>query len=297
MRDLENIENVPKGNTSANHFLNRHRYSENIMAVKSLNSFVFYLSTFPFTTNYFIGRISVFSILLLKKIIRCLWKKCANFQTRTALTLKTSITKMVKDLMFEELQLIDIAIDLEDLEIVKHYFEFECKDVSTLKTDTGYTPLHIGVSLGSIEICKMLLQKGVNVNAINNDGFMPLHLVYDDNKVEIARILIQNGANVGAQIGTESWTLLHYAAIDNLPEITKVLLENGGEINAASSSGSTPLHMSIAKGNIEVSKILIQNGANLNALTNNGFNQQRKTPIEIALSNKKLRSMKLMMFH
>ena len=188
------------------------------MAVRSLNSFVFYLSTFPFTTNYFIGRISVFSILLLKKIIRCLWKKCANIQTRTALTLKTSITKMVKDLMFEELQLIDIAIDLEDLEIVKHYFEFECKDVSTLKTDTGYTPLHIGVSLGSIEICNMLLQKGVNVNAINNYGVMPLHLVVDidANKVEIARILIQNGADVSAQVGTEGWTLLHYAAFDNL---------------------------------------------------------------------------------
>ena len=192
------------------------------MVVKSLNSFVFYLSAFPFTKNYFIGRISVFSILLLKRIICCCWKQLAHSQTKNTLTPKTSITKMVKDLMFEKHQLLDIAIRLQDVEIVKHYFEFKCENVSTLKTDTGYTALHLGVSLGSIEICNMLLQKGVNVNAINNYGVMPLHLVVDidANKVEIARILIQNGADVSAQVGNEGWTLLHYAAFDNLPEMT-----------------------------------------------------------------------------
>ena len=38
---------------------------------------------------------------------------------------------------------------------------------------------------------------------------------------------------------------------------------NGADINAVHDTGTTPLHVSVQRGNYEMSKILIQNGANV----------------------------------
>ena len=64
----------------------------------------------------------------------------------------------------------------------------------------------------SIEIAKLLISKGVDVNAKDDVGWTPLHIAANVGHNEITELLIANGADVNAK-GLHSKTPLHYAAI------------------------------------------------------------------------------------
>ena len=40
----------------------------------------------------------------------------------------------------------------------------------------GYTPLHIAASSGNDDAVKMLLEKGANIDAVDNVSYMYMHL-------------------------------------------------------------------------------------------------------------------------
>ena len=209
---------------------------------------MFYLSTFSFTRNYVVGRITLFFILLLSRPIL----RSKNKHVKNDFKKKKSSRELLKDLINNVLQ---------DLDVVKHFINIKPEDVISILKEDGLTPLHIAASIGSEDICNYLLQNGADVNARNREGVTPLTYALN---LKIARILIQNGANVNVQ-DNDGWTALHEAAYYNLHEIAKVLLENGAEINATSKEGTTLLHLSAQEGNFEVSKVLIQYCANVGA--------------------------------
>ncbi|MGV8125180.1 MAG: ankyrin repeat domain-containing protein [Candidatus Xenobiia bacterium LiM19] len=69
------------------------------------------------------------------------------------------------------------------------------------KSEQGYTPLHvaaIGVVKGdkAVEMVRMLVSRGADVNATDNLGDTPLHIAARNGRGEIARALIEGGAEV-----------------------------------------------------------------------------------------------------
>jgi ankyrin repeat protein len=65
----------------------------------------------------------------------------------------------------------------------------------------GYTPLINAASLGELEIVKILLAAGANINATNNEGMTALHFAEN---AEIAQFLIKAGADRNAHPGGET---------------------------------------------------------------------------------------------
>lgn len=57
------------------------------------------------------------------------------------------------------------------------------------------TPLHSAVAGDHLEIVKMLLNAGANVNARQNGGFTPLHSAAQNNNSEMINILLEFGAD------------------------------------------------------------------------------------------------------
>ena len=105
-----------------------------------------------------------------------------------------------------------------------------------------------------------LIDRGVDVNAADNQGYTPLHFAVSEDMVDVAAVLLNHGAGVNTY-DNSGWTPLHVAASMASPAMVLLLLEYGADLNSQSSSGQTPLE--IAKENLraDVVAVLVGEGA------------------------------------
>ncbi len=71
-------------------------------------------------------------------------------------------------------------------------------DVNTKDGKFGVTPLAWAVLGRQIDAVELLILKGADINAKNNDSFTPLHTAAFLGEYEIAQLLVNNGADVNA---------------------------------------------------------------------------------------------------
>ena len=116
---------------------------------------------------------------------------------------------------------------------------------------------------GHLDIVKVLLQNGVNVNAADIYKKTALHKASSNGHADVVKVLIQNGADVNAVDDLMKRTALHCAAADTYVDVVKVLIENGADVNAVTNYDQTALHFSVVKGHADLAKLLLQNGADV----------------------------------
>lgn len=67
----------------------------------------------------------------------------------------------------------------------------------TDETDDGQTPLHIAAECGLAEMCKILLEQGAQIDALDNFGGTALHAAAAcQKKVDVIRVLVEHGSNI-----------------------------------------------------------------------------------------------------
>lgn len=138
--------------------------------------------------------------------------------------------------------------------------------------------LHVAAHSGRIDIAKLLIERGVDINAKIKDGKTPLHSAALGGQLEAARLLIKKGANINAR-DEYDFTPLHIAAFVGQLEIARLLIEKSADVNARDDSGKTPLDRAVSSGQLEFSRFLIDKGADINARDSNGM-----TPLHSAVS-------------
>jgi ankyrin repeat protein len=107
-----------------------------------------------------------------------------------------------------------------------------------LKDDVyGATPLHEAAWKGQIEIARLLVENGAEVNARYNNGSSPLQRSVRNGHIDILHLLIENGADLEAK-DTTGWRALHKAASNGqLPFIQEVISSYHVDINARDNHG------------------------------------------------------------
>ena len=105
--------------------------------------------------------------------------------------------------------------------------------------------------MGHLEIVKMLLKKGANVDAMDFLGFTPIHLACGHGHNLIVEELLQYGADIESLHGhwTKNTPLLTAAetTVRNAKTI-EMLVRKGAKLDAKNARGDTPILLAISYG-------------------------------------------------
>ena len=89
------------------------------------------------------------------------------------------------------------------------------------------------IDCGTKEVVAWMLAKGAPVVFQDDEGFSVLHSAIDrerPDRIEIIRMLLEAGADIDAH-GTNDWTPAHHAAARNDVEALKVLVDAGADLS------------------------------------------------------------------
>lgn len=160
-------------------------------------------------------------------------------------------------------------------EILRYLIEKgEDSDLRANNHSYGTTLLHQMAERGDIEMVRLILTKGIDVNIRDMTGRTPLHHCASgggkEGSNEMVSFLISQGAIVNAQ-DDEGRTALHWACLSGFYETVKLLISKGADVNMRDEDGLAPLHLVLSA---RIADLLIGHGADVNTRTRDG-----KTPL------------------
>ena len=112
------------------------------------------------------------------------------------------------------------------------------------------------VRKGDVAEAKQALVAGANVNAQDEFGRTVLMWAAVYGHLNVAKLLLENGANINAQSDIENLTALMWAALNDHLDVAELLLENGADITIRDRTGETALEMAELEGKIAVAKLI-----------------------------------------
>jgi glyoxylase-like metal-dependent hydrolase (beta-lactamase superfamily II) len=136
-------------------------------------------------------------------------------------------------------------------------------DQISARNDALSTPLHVAVSDSQVDIARLLISKGADINAGDSDNSRPIHLAAIDGKHELVEILLEAGADLGVEEDYGN-SPLTYAIFGGGIEIVNLLLDRGADPHQTNTQGQIPLQYAIAIGQLEIVQILVAHGADVN---------------------------------
>ncbi|XP_007528009.2 ankyrin repeat and SOCS box protein 3 isoform X1 [Erinaceus europaeus] len=132
------------------------------------------------------------------------------------------------------------------------------------KTFEGFCALHLAASQGHWKIVQILLEAGADPNITTSEETTPLFLAVENGQIDVLRLLLRHGANVNGSHSMCGWNSLHQATFQENAEIIRLLLKKGANKECQDDFGITPLFVAAQYGNLESLRVLISSGANVN---------------------------------
>ena len=194
-----------------------------------------------------------------------------------------------------------------------------------LKTKEKLTALLKACDLGYYEIVVLLLNKGPDVNAKDNEGNGPLFAAANSKHADIVKLLLDQPDILVDQKQWSGWSALYMACVRGSLNIVKHLVNKGANVNSQNDDGDcplhevafnnyldiaklllnlddiqvdlqenyhggTPLHSAAGKGHVDMIKLLVEKGkANTNLK-----NKKGETPLQVAKRKKKYNAVALL---
>ncbi|KAJ5346977.1 uncharacterized protein N7506_000230 [Penicillium brevicompactum] len=150
-------------------------------------------------------------------------------------------------------------------------------DVNCAGGEDGETPIFCAIRNShdrkGIECVQMLIFLGADIHFRNSYGLTPLSLAAQMGSVELTKLLLERGGSANSE-DLYGKCPLHYAAeayFGIIHKVVALLIQNGANVNSRDNSGHTPLHSVVAKeGAWEAVAELLTAGADRYAMSNDG---------------------------
>ena len=164
---------------------------------------------------------------------------------------------------------IETSLKKSDEEEIKRKLDSRVVEDSEAEPHTrGYSALHFAAENGNIDVVKLLLKYGADVNAMSEIG-PPLHVSIVFFQKDVFLLLLEKGANINALIDghVNAYQLMFentYEEEDVTISWINFLNESGCNINHQNHSGNTALHLAP----IFAVESILQCGAGINIINN-----------------------------
>ncbi len=145
---------------------------------------------------------------------------------------------------------------------------------------SNVTPLHCAAEHGRVDVALFLLEKGAELEAVDNRNCTPLVLAAWWGHANVVRVLLNKHASTNA-VNQRASSPLHIAAFYGRPEVVTELLNAHAEVNAVDQFGRTPLHLAARAGHALVVTVLLTGGAKVDK-----GDKYHATPLFYAVANK-----------
>jgi len=154
-----------------------------------------------------------------------------------------------------EMDVFDAAA-LGHIDRLRHRLEEDPGRVSAVAAD-GFTALHLAAFFGKAEAARVLLEGGASVSTYGSNDFanQPLHAAAAGRHIEVCRLLLAAGADVNATQHAR-YTSLHEAAGSGDVELAELFLSAGADPRAVTTDGRTPADVADGAGHPDLAKRL-----------------------------------------
>lgn len=142
------------------------------------------------------------------------------------------------------------------LELVKEVLASSREPLHIFSPD-GFTPLTIAAYFGREEIAQYLIERGADVNlaARNHMQVAPLHSAVAIQNINLAKLFLEKGAEVNKS-QVDGIRPLHSAVHRGQIEMVELLLKHGADPDLATDDGRTSFDIAEAEGKEELKKML-----------------------------------------
>ena len=120
--------------------------------------------------------------------------------------------------------------------------------------------LHIAAKVGSVRVVNWVLERGGDLEVMNQWDETPLWIACRNGHVQVVEMLVEGGADVTIQDGDDA-SLLIPASLHGHAGVVEYLMGLGKlDVNEADYADVTPLRAACANGHSEVVRLLVEDG-------------------------------------
>ena len=170
------------------------------------------------------------------------------------------------------------ALNYKSQKLIKYVIENYDKDVNQRYTK-GFTPLHYAIRYQSLEVIKLLIEKGANPKAVTKDGITLFHLaIFYKRDYDIFKYLIEivpefiNKKDYSGSLPLANLIQNNRYSKENHLKILKLFLENGANRVINSEHLGSLLPLQLGSNNLDIVKLLLKYGANVEKKNLRGLN-------------------------
>ena len=168
------------------------------------------------------------------------------------------------------------AIELRSLDIAKLLVEAGAEINAREPVGNARQALHIAVDVADAEFIKFLIDRGADINGQDGCGSTPVIVASFHGRLEAVQVLSSYRANLLCQdfVGR---TALHRAAEGQNENVIRFLVNNGADIDVCDKFGWTAIYHSIMFHHFNTIRVLLECGASLE-----GVDINNRSPLTLA---------------
>ena len=236
------------------------------------------------------------------KTISSIWNANDNMEGVSMASLNVQLPEIPEVNLKKEYTLDGLCVlcsrtdtDLQHLNnYIKRLQEKEGKDIVNKYDSLNKTPLVCACRGNNLDMVKLLVKAGADVNNKDGDGRSPIDVsIFNGSSIGISKDLIKFLLRCGAKVDNKNLLDRLIQVYDignggfNFNDILKLLIAGGADVNVQNWYGRCPIHTAIKYGNLDLIKSLIKNGADVNIKDNFGVTPILQTINEEELKNQK----------